>query len=63
MTCKLQYIRKIAIKNGFGSKKNSNRSKKVVTKRLGKAFWTEKCATATLYPRGRGSRKGGRGDG
>ena len=54
-------ISKFGSRNGFGRKKNSNRSKKVVAKRLGKTFWTENGASPARGPEGRGLRKGGKG--
>ena len=53
----------------LGSKKwseiNENRvlKRRLVRRRLGNLSWTENGATSDRDPRGRGSRKGGRGDG
>ena len=56
-------ICKFGFRNEFGRNKSSNRSKKVVAKGLRKAFGTENGVTPSRDPRGRGSWKGGRGDG
>ena len=50
--CKFWY------RNWFGRKKSSNRSKKVVAKGLGKAFWTKNDAIPTRGTGGQGSWKG-----
>ena len=46
-------IGKFCSRNGFESKKSSNRSMKVVAKGLGEASWTENGATLTRAPGGR----------
>lgn len=45
-------IARFRSRNGFESKKRSNRGKKVVGKGLGKAFWTENCAITPRAPPG-----------
>ena len=47
----------------FERKKNSNRSKKVVAKGLGEAFWMENGVIPARGTEGQGSWKGGRKDG
>ena len=53
MMCNFKYNFKVALKNGFESMQNSSRSKKLVAKRLGKAFRTENGAITPRGPEGR----------